>query len=93
MNNKAFKAQNNEFHEGFQMTFQNGCTISVQFNKHTFCDSGHTSAEVAAWNDKDNWLLFDKENSSWIEVSNGADVMTYQSPEDVAKLIHTLSQK
>jgi hypothetical protein len=37
--------------------------------------------------------LFDKENSSWIEVSNGADVMTYQSPEDVAKLIYTLSQK
>jgi len=93
MNNKAFKAQNNEFHEGFAMTFQNGCTISVQFSKHTYSDAGETTAEVAAWDDKGNWLLFDKENSSWIDISNGADVMTYQSPEDVAKLIYTLSQK
>jgi len=93
MNNKAFKAQNNEFHEGFAMTFQNGCTISVQFSKHTYCDGGETTAEVAAWDDKGNWLLFDKDNSSWIDISNGADIMTYQSPEDVAKLIYTLSQK
>jgi len=93
MNNKAFKAQNNEFHEGFAMTFQNGCTISVQFSKHTYSDAGETTAEVAAWDDKGNWLLFDKENSSWIDISNGADVMTYQSPEDVAKLIYILSQK
>jgi hypothetical protein len=93
MNNKAFKAQNNEFHEGFAMTFLNGCTISVQFSKHTFCDSGHTTAEVAVWDDKGNWLLFDKDNSLWIEISDGSDVMTYQSPEDVAKLIYTLSQK
>jgi hypothetical protein len=93
MNNKAFKAQNNEFHEGFTITFQNGYTISVQFNKHTFCDNGNSSAEVAVWNDKGNWLLFDKDNSLWIEISDGSDVMTYQSPEDVAKLIYTLSQK
>jgi hypothetical protein len=93
MNNKAFGAVNNEYHNGFQMTFENGCTISIQFSKHTYSDEGQTTAEVAAWDDKGNWLLFDKDNSSWIDISNGVDVMTYQSPEDVAKLIYTLSQK
>ena len=72
MNNKAFKAQNNEFHEGFAMTFQNGCTISVQFSKHTYSDEGHTTAEVAAWDDQGNWLMFDGEK--WSEVEEGSDV-------------------
>ena len=93
MKNKAFGAENNEYHNGFQMTFQNGCTISVQFSKNTYCDGGETTAEVAAWDDKGNWLLFVKANSSWIETLNDAYIMTYQSPEDVAKLIYTLSQK
>lgn len=94
MKNKAFKTTVElGYHDGFQMTFENGCTISIQFSKHTYSDEGQTTAEVAAWDDKGNWLLFDKDNSSWIDISNGVDVMTYQSPEDVAKLIYTLSQK
>jgi hypothetical protein len=28
-----FRAENNEWHHGFQMDFANGCTISVQFSK------------------------------------------------------------
>ena len=33
-----FRAENNEWHHGFQMTFANGCTISVQFSKDSYRD-------------------------------------------------------
>jgi hypothetical protein len=88
---KAFKTTiERGFSEGFQMTFQNGCTISVQFGKHTYSDSGKTTAEVAAWDNTGNWLMFDEDK--WTEIENGSDVMPRQTASDVAKLIYTLSQ-
>jgi hypothetical protein len=91
MKNKAFKTTTElGFHDGFQMTFKNGCTISVQFSKHTYSDAGETTAEVAAWDNQGNWLMFDEDK--WTEIENGSDVMARQSASDVAKLIYTLSQ-
>jgi hypothetical protein len=77
-------------HDGFQMTFENGCTISVQFGKITRSDKGETTAEVAAWDNKDNWLMFDGEK--WSEIEFGSDIIPRQTASDVAKLIYTLSQ-
>jgi hypothetical protein len=91
MKNKAFTTTTElGYHDGFQMTFENGCTISVQFGKHTYSDAGETTAEVAAWDNKGNWLMFDEDK--WTEIENGSDVMARQSASDVAKLIYTLSQ-
>ena len=90
MKNKAFSSKNDKYHEGFTMTFENGCTISVQFSKHTYSDAGETTAEVAAWDTEGNWLMFDEDK--WVEIADGSDVMAYQSAGDVAKLIYTLSQ-
>jgi hypothetical protein len=90
MKNKVFKAENNEYHNGFHMTFENGCTISVQFGRYNYCNEGETTAEVAAWDNQDNWLMFDGEK--WSEVENGSDVISHQTTGDVAKLIYTLSQ-
>ena len=85
-----FKAENNEWHHGFQMTFQNGCTISVQFNGRNYCDEGKTTAEVAAWNHNDEWMIYD--GNKWVVLIGGeTDVMSYQTPDDVSKLIYTLS--
>ena len=55
-------AQNNNFFEGFTMTFANGYTISVQFGIGNYCsrndDDKAVSAEIAIW-DKDNtWYNF-----------------------------------
>jgi hypothetical protein len=44
---KAFQLLNDD-REGIQMTFSNGCTISVIFGKYTYSDEGQTTAEVAA---------------------------------------------
>jgi hypothetical protein len=91
MKNKAFKTTIElGYHDGFQMTFENGCTISVQFSKHTYSDGGETTAEVAAWDNKGNWLMFDGEK--WSEIEAGSDVIPRQTAGEVAKLIYTLSQ-
>ena len=83
-----FKAENNEIHHGFQMTFQNGCTISVQFSKFNYSDQGKTTAEVAAWDGKGSWLLFDDIN--WIDIGDATEVMSKCTPDDVAMLISEL---
>jgi hypothetical protein len=91
MKNKAFKTTVElGYNDGFHMTFENGCTISVQFSKHTYSDAGETTAEVAAWDNKDNWLMFD--GDKWIEIEEMTDIMPRQTASDVAKLIYTLSQ-
>ena len=87
-----FRAENNEIHHGFQMTFQNGCTISVQFSKFNYSDQGKTTAEVAAWNSNKDWMMYNGDN--WIVLTDGeTDVMSHQTTDDIAMLIYTLSQR
>ena len=84
-----FRAENNEIHHGFQMTFENQCTISVQFSKHNYSDQGKTTAEVAAWNGNGDWMVWNGDN--WNVLTNGdTDVMPRQTTDDVAMLISEL---
>jgi hypothetical protein len=84
-----FKAENNEWHHGFQMTFENRCTISVQFSKGSYSDKGETTAEVAAWDNEGNWLYFD--DNKWNIIENkDTDVMSHQTTDDVARMISEL---
>ena len=84
-----FRAENNEWHHGFQMDFANGCTISVQFKKGNYCDQGETTAEVAAWNGDGDWMIW--EDDSWVVLPDKySDVMSYQTTDDVAMLISEL---
>lgn len=78
-------------HDGFHMTFRNRCTISVQFGKHSYSDEGQTTAEVAAWNEKGEWMTFDWKQRDWIIIPEGSDVMSHCSPEKVALYMETLS--
>lgn len=95
---KAFTTQVDKEinHDGFQMTFSNGCTISVIFGKHTYSDGGETTAEVAAWNSDGNWMLFQEDRlpfDQWIVLpENKVEVMPRQTADEVANLISTLSQ-
>ena len=86
-----FAAKNDKHHQGFQITFQNRCTISVQFGKNSRCDQGKTTAEVAAWDENSNWLLWN--DSNWITILDGtSDVMSHQTPDDVATMINALAK-
>ena len=84
-----FKAENNEWHHGFQMTFENQFTISVQFSGHNYSDGGKTTAEVAAWNSNGDWFYFD--DNKWNIIENkDTDVMSHQTTDDVARMISEL---
>ena len=90
--NKAFTTNR----EGFQITFSNGCTISVIFGKYTYSDEGETTAEVAAWNSDGNWMIFQEDRlpfDQWIVLSEGeTEVMPRQTADEVANLMDTLSK-
>jgi len=78
-------------HDGFQITFANGCTISVMFGKYTYSDSGETTAEVAAFHPNGNWMYH--QEGAWVEIPDGAsEIMPRQTADEVAELIFTLSQ-
>jgi len=76
--------------KGFEITFDNGWTASVQWGAGNYC-SNHdlrigaswgepvppsASAEIAAWGRAGQWLKF-----------KGKDVKGYCSPEEVAKFL------
>ena len=95
---KAFTTQVDKEinHDGFQLTFSNGCTISVIFGKHTYSDGGETTAEVAAWNSDGNWMIYNEDGlpfDQWIVLpEDKVEVMPRQTADEVANLIYTLSQ-
>ena len=89
--NKAFSTHVDKEidHDGFHMTFANGCTISVMFGKFSYGDQGQTTAEVAAWNSNGDWMFWNGDN--WVVLTDGAtDIMSYQTADEVANLIYSL---
>jgi hypothetical protein len=89
-----FNSTNNK---GFQMTFENGWTISVQFGYGNYCQNQHhpngfyfsknqdvtssEDAEIAIWDNEENWYNF------------GSDtVKGYCSTNEVAEWIDKVSK-
>lgn len=85
---------------GFQMTFENGWTISVQFGYANYCDNNRhpdgfdfgknldivqsSDAEIAIWNSEGSWHTFE----------DGDTVKGYCSADEVATWIEfTKNQK
>ena len=92
MADKAFNTNVNPRYnqDGFQMTFENGCTISVQFGKHTYSDQGETTAEVAVWDKTGDWYILNEEDNhnSLIKVDSGSDVIGHCNSNMVAHIIN-----
>jgi len=88
---KAFQSFKEEYPgpEGFSITFENGNYISVMFGKHTYSDSGETTAEVAAWNSNKEWMLF--QDGAWITIKQDSEVMPRCTPTEVAEMMFALS--
>ena len=90
--NKAFSTHVNKEidHDGFHMTFANGCTISVMFGKHSYSDQGETTAEVAIWDKDGNWYLLNEEDNhmSLLKVPEYSDVMGHCTSNMVAHIMN-----
>ena len=76
--------------KGFHVTFENGCTVSVQFGGGNYCDNRdqpigdskvpHSrTAEMAAWDARGSWVHPD----GW-----DGDVAGWQSPAQVLKFMN-----
>jgi hypothetical protein len=66
------KVQKDRSLTGFHMTFENGWTVSVQMGRNNYCANGDSrsalmlmgapdscsNAEVAAWDENNNWHQF-----------------------------------
>ena len=86
---------------GFQMVFQNGYTISVQYGPRNYCerrdsnDSGPiTPAELGAlrWESKDAEIAIWNSDKVWYEFENGEEVKGWCSPDEVAEWIGKVSK-
>lgn len=79
-----FTARDNEWGNGFQITFDNGYTVSVQFAKHTYSDGGVTTAEVAAWSSKPG--------QPWVKIGEFEDdVRGHCSPSEVLEIMNRVA--
>lgn len=82
---------------GFQITFANGYTVSVQWHHFAYCknrrvhrntDIEHASAracpnaEVAAWD----------ANGKWLRLADHDDVLGHQTPEQVTAILDMVSK-
>lgn len=78
---KKFTARDTEWGTGFQITFSNGYTVSVQFGRGAYSDQGETTAEVAAWGP----------DSKWLKLNEYDDVKGHCSPEDVLEIMYVVA--
>ena len=77
---------------GFQMTFNNGVTISVMFGSGNYCQNRETKqdadvikstdAEIAMWDKDDNWYDFSSGKFDSVSVVKG-----WVSANEAAKYI------
>jgi hypothetical protein len=90
-----FKSTSNK---GFQITFANGYTVSVQWGNGNYCEKKQyggygeemkhqvwesPNAEVAVWD----------KNGDWVRPAGiNDDVKGYQTPEEVAEIIEKVSK-
>lgn len=88
---EVFKHENSD--RGFQMNFDNGWTVSVQFGHGNYCNNREffwtdsdtpskcDNAEIAAWDNKGNWWDF----------GGGVHVKGWVSPDQIAVFIAGIS--
>ena len=90
---------------GFQMTFANGWTVSVQFGPGTYCEN-RSFASLASGESFDRAeraagkqgsataeiAAWDK-NNEWFRFPNNNTVMGWVTPDDVIKFINEIASK
>lgn len=88
------KKFNSTANKGFNMTFANGITASVQWGAGNYCDNyfskdfsfskeaSSNTAEVAAWNKNDEWVT-----NKFCDTCD--DVVGYLSPDEVLQFLNS----
>lgn len=93
-----FKITDNK---GFHLSFDNGITVSVQFGRGNYCDNytvggwegpvePSSNAEVMVWDREGKTLPIPSAEG---EIPENADVVGYQSANDVARIINHFARQ
>jgi hypothetical protein len=90
--------------KGFQMTFANGWTVSVQFGPGNYCDNRDMNPRFGESFDRAERdagkqgsataeiAAWDK-NNKWFEFPDGENVMGWVTPDDVVKFIEEIANR
>ena len=81
-----------EHWNGFTFVFSNGWSISIQQSEDHYCKVGRT-AEVAIFDEKDNWYGYDNEKCEIFIPSEDTYVNGYLDADDIGKIISIISQE
>ena len=81
-----------EHWNGFNFMFSNGWSISIQQSENHYSTVGKT-AEVAIFDDKDNWYGYDEEKRDIFTPDADTYVNGHLNADDIAKIFSIISQK
>ena len=81
-----------EHWNGFTFEFSNGWSISIQQSEHHY-SKVDKSAEVAIFDDKDDWYVYDEEKNDIFKSAEDTHVNGWLDADAVAKIISIISQK
>jgi len=81
-----------EHWNGFNFMFSNGWSISIQQSENHYCKVGE-SAEVAIFDDKENWYVYDEEKHDIFKSEEDTHVNGHLNADDIAKIISIISQE
>jgi len=81
--------------KGFQITFENGCTVSIQFGTGNYCEKRSFDAKYGSEKLNDMWESPNAEIAAWDKDNNwhcfGQDTVEgHQSPEQVLAFINQI---
>jgi len=79
-------------HKGFQMTFENGVTLSVQFGPGNYCENRNVDDFKAPqkshrWDSKDAEVAILMPDGEFYQIQEHDNVEGWQTVEDVCKWI------
>jgi hypothetical protein len=77
-----FTTKQNEYQNGFCVTFENGYSVSVQFGKSSYSNEGVSTAEIAAWGPDGNW----------VKINQYDEVKPHCTPEEMLDIMNSVSK-
>jgi|TARA_B110000196_G_C20449145_1_gene344141 hypothetical protein len=92
MNTKMTSIIPSEHWNGFTFGFSNGWSISIQQSENHYSTVGKT-AEVAIFDDKDNWYAYDGEEGCIFVPDADTHVNCWLDADAIAKIISIISQE
>ena len=90
--NMSTRITPSEHWNGFTFEFSNGWSASIQQGESHYCTVGKT-AEVAIFDDRDNWYGYDEEKRDIFTPDADTYVNGHLNADDIAKIFSIISQK